>query len=66
MQGPEGPAKTDGSQCKEGWTLYQTPGPKLKGTDIPADFHYYDWVDQHNVIGLGANTPFAPGPTPTP
>jgi hypothetical protein len=56
-----GPAKTDGSQCKEGWTLYQTPGPKLKGTDIPADFHYYDWVDQQNVIGLGANTPFVTG-----
>jgi hypothetical protein len=56
-----GPAKTDGSQCKEGWTLYQTPGPKLKGTDIPADFHYYNWVDQQNVIGLGANTPFVTG-----
>ena len=56
-----GPAKIDGSQCKEGWTLYQTTGPKLKGTDIPADFHYYNWVDQHNVIGLGANTPFVTG-----
>ena len=28
-----GPAKTDGSQCREGWTLYQTTGPKLKGTE---------------------------------
>jgi hypothetical protein len=56
-----GPAKTDGSQCREGWTLYQTTGPKLKGTDIPADFHYYNWVDQFNVAGLGANTPFATG-----
>ncbi|MGA2883395.1 MAG: carboxypeptidase-like regulatory domain-containing protein [Bryobacteraceae bacterium] len=56
-----GPAKVDGSQCREGWTLYQTTGPKLKGTDIPADFHYYNWVDQHNVIGLGADTPFATG-----
>jgi hypothetical protein len=56
-----GPAKVDGSQCKEGWTLYQTTGPKLKGTDIPADFHYYNWVDQHNIIGLGADTPFATG-----
>jgi hypothetical protein len=56
-----GPAKTDGSQCKEGWTLHQTAGPKLKGTDVPADFHYYNWVDQHNIIGLGANTPFANG-----
>jgi hypothetical protein len=56
-----GPAKVDGSQCKEGWTLYQTTGPKLKGTNIPADFHYYNWVDQHNIIGLGADTPFATG-----
>jgi hypothetical protein len=56
-----GPAKTDGSQCREGWTLYETDGPKLKGTDIPADFHYYNWVDQHNIIGLGPNTPFATG-----
>ena len=56
-----GPAKVDGSQCKEGWTLYQTTGPKLKGTDIPADFHYYNWVDRFNIIGLGADTPFATG-----
>jgi len=56
-----GPAKTDGSQCREGWTLYQTTGPKFKGTDVPADFHYYNWVDQHNISGLGANTPFATG-----
>jgi hypothetical protein len=56
-----GPAKLDGSQCKEGWTLYQTNGPKLKGTNVPADFHYYNWVDQHNVSGLGIDTPFATG-----
>lgn len=57
----KGPAKVDGSQCPEGWTLYETQGPKLKGTQVPADFHYYNWVDQHNVIGLGANTPFLTG-----
>jgi hypothetical protein len=56
-----GPGKTDGSQCKEGWTLYETDGPKLKGTNIPADFHYYNWVDQHDVSGLGKDTPFATG-----
>jgi len=56
-----GPQKTDGSQCQEGWTLYQTDGPRLRGTDVPADFHYYNWVDQHNISGLGANTPFATG-----
>jgi hypothetical protein len=56
-----GPQKTDGSQCQEGWTLYQTTGPKLKGTDVPADFHYYNWVDRANISGFGANTPFATG-----
>src|SRR5438552_4660103 len=56
-----GPAKVDGSQCREGWTLYQTNGPKLKGTDVPADFHYYNWVDQHNISLLGQDTPFATG-----
>ena len=56
-----GPAKTNGSQCREGWTLYQTDGPKLKGTDIPADFHYYNWVDRYNIGGFGADTPIANG-----
>jgi hypothetical protein len=56
-----GPQKIDGSQCPEGWTLYPTTGPKFKGTDVPADFHYYNWVDQHNVSGFGVNTPLATG-----
>jgi len=56
-----GAAKPDGSQCKEGWTLYQTNGPKLRGTDIPADFHYFNWVDQQNTLGMGANKPIANG-----
>ncbi len=57
----KGPQKTDGSQCQNGWTLYQTTGPRFKGTDVPTDFHYYNWVDQHNILGLGANTPIATG-----
>ena len=56
-----GPQKVDGSQCKEGWTLYQTPGPKLKGTDVPADFHYFNWTDSHNIMQLGQDTPFLTG-----
>ena len=56
-----GVRKVDGSECPEGWTLYLTDGPKLKGTNIPADFHYYNWVDQHNILGLGANKPMATG-----
>jgi hypothetical protein len=53
--------KADGSECREGWTLYQTTGPRLKGTDIPADFHYFNWVDQKNILGRGENTPLATG-----
>jgi hypothetical protein len=56
-----GPQKVDGSQCKEGWTLYQTPSPKLKGTDVPADFHYFNWTDSHNIMQMGQNTPFLTG-----
>ena len=56
-----GVRKVDGSDCAEGWTLYQTPGPKLKGTNIPADFHYYNWVDMYNTGGFGDNMPIATG-----
>ncbi len=56
-----GVQRIDGSQCPEGWTLYQTTGPKLKGNDVPSDLHYYNWVDQQNVIGLGQDIPFATG-----
>jgi hypothetical protein len=56
-----GPRALSGTQCEAGWTLHVTDGPRFKGTDIPSDFHYFNWVDQHNVSGLGANTPFATG-----
>ena len=56
-----GPAILNGKHCDDGWTLYRTDGPKLKGTDVPADFHYYGWVDQFDVSGLGKDTPFATG-----
>jgi hypothetical protein len=56
-----GPAALDGTQCDAGWTFYRTDGPVLKGTNVPADFHYYGWVDQHNASGLGKDTPFLTG-----
>ena len=57
-----GPAAT-GQHCPEGWTLYPTPGPQMKGvTDSgSADYHYYNWVDQFDTLGLGPNVPIAPG-----
>ena len=56
-----GPNTLDGTQCPEGWTLYLSDGPRFKGTDIPSDFHYYNWVDQQDVAGFGKNTPLATG-----
>ncbi len=58
-----GPTIRDGKQCPEGWTLYPLPGPKLAGDPGTgsAEASYYTWVDQHNVLGLGADTPFATG-----
>ena len=59
-----GPSAT-GQHCPEGWTLYQTPGPQMKGVTGAgsADFHYYNWVDQFNILGLGENVPIANGTT---
>ena len=58
-----GPEILDGRHCVEGWTLYPTPGPNIQNTDPPlrADYHYYNWVDQHNTLGLGDNIPIANG-----
>ena len=58
-----GPTVADGRHCVDGWTLYPTPGPVVQGTDPPlrADYHYYNWVDQWNTLGLGADVPIANG-----
>ncbi len=56
-----GARKVDGTDCREGWELYLSPGPKFKNTNIPADFHYYNWVDHHNIAGFGENIPIATG-----
>jgi hypothetical protein len=54
-KGPlNGPTAT-GQHCPEGWTLYPAPGPMFKGTDARADYHYFNWVDLYNTIGLGQN-----------
>jgi hypothetical protein len=57
-----GPNAT-GQQCPEGWSLYESPGPKFKNVKESGsvDSHYYDWVDQFDTFGLGKNTPIATG-----
>jgi hypothetical protein len=49
-----GPTAT-GQQCPEGWTIYPVPGPMFKGTDAHTDWHYLNWVDRYNTLGLGDN-----------
>ncbi|MDG2119491.1 MAG: carboxypeptidase-like regulatory domain-containing protein [Gammaproteobacteria bacterium] len=56
-----GPAVIDSQHCQQGWTLHEIPGPNMKGTDRKADFHYYNWVDTFNTLGLGKNVPIANG-----
>jgi hypothetical protein len=58
----KGPEVVGGQQCNEGWSFYPLKdGLTLKGTKTNADFHYYNWVDQFNTSGFGANTPIATG-----
>ena len=58
-----GPTTAEGRHCVEGWTLYPTPGPTIPGTEPPvrADYHYYNWVDQWDTLGLGRDVPIATG-----
>jgi streptogramin lyase len=48
----------------EKFTYWEMPGPKLKGTGAEtgaADFAYYLWVDQFDVLGMGKNTVIVTG-----
>lgn len=62
-KGPLNGPQATGRQCPEGWTLYQTPGPKFKNVSLSgsADSHYYVWVDVYNTLGLGRNVPIITG-----
>ncbi len=56
-----GPGAEKGEKCLEGWTFYPIPGPAMEGDKGAAENPYYVWVDQHDILGLGANTPIATG-----
>ncbi|MEA2902998.1 MAG: hypothetical protein QOI12_385 [Alphaproteobacteria bacterium] len=58
-----GPTTVAGKHCPEGWTLYPFPGPQLAGDPGggSAEASYYTWVDQHDILGLGKDVPFATG-----
>ena len=61
-KGPlNGPGAELGNKCPEGWNFYPIPGPGFAGDAGAAENPYYTWVDQHNILGLGANVPIATG-----
>jgi hypothetical protein len=61
-KGPlNGPGAELGDKCPEGWAFYPIPGPGFQGASGAAENPYYLWVDQHDILGLGANTPIATG-----
>jgi hypothetical protein len=55
--------KATGQHCPEGWTLHKTPGPNFKTVEGQgtSDSYYMNWVDWHNVSGLGTNIPILNG-----
>ncbi|MBV8835452.1 MAG: carboxypeptidase regulatory-like domain-containing protein [Alphaproteobacteria bacterium] len=61
-KGPlNGPGAEQGNKCPEGWTFHPLPGPAFAGDTAAAETPYYVWVDQHDTLGLGPDTPFATG-----
>ncbi|PYM22444.1 MAG: hypothetical protein DMD78_14710 [Candidatus Rokuibacteriota bacterium] len=61
-KGPlNGPGAAEGNLCPEGWTFYPIQGPAFAGRDGAAEGPYYTWVDQHDILGLGANAPIGTG-----
>jgi hypothetical protein len=61
-KGPLNGPKATGDQCPEGWSFYRLPGPAFAGVpNESVESSYYTWVDQHDTLGLGADTPIATG-----
>jgi hypothetical protein len=56
-----GPGAAEGNLCPEGWTFFPLPGPSFAGRDGAAEAPYYTWVDQHDILGLGPDTPIGTG-----
>jgi len=61
-KGPlNGPGAELGEKCPEGFAFYPIPGPGFQGDSGAEENPYYTWVDQHNILGLGADVPLATG-----
>ena len=61
-KGPlNGPGAEKGEKCPEGFSFYALPGPGFQGDPGAEENPYFVWVDQHDILGLGANVPIATG-----
>ncbi len=61
-KGPLNGPEATGTQCREGWSFFQYPGPGFAGIGPnSAEASYYTWVDQHNTLGLGNDVPVSTG-----
>ena len=61
-KGPlNGPGAEKGEKCPEGFSFYALPGPGFQGDPGAEENPYFVWVDQHNILGLGANVPIETG-----
>ena len=62
-EGPLNGPEATGQHCAEGWTFYTEPLPQFKNLERPgsSEGSYFTWVDQHNTLGLGDNTPINTG-----
>jgi hypothetical protein len=61
-KGPlNGQGAEKGEKCPEGFAFYALPGPGFQGDSGAQENPYYMWVDQHNILGLGANVPIETG-----
>jgi hypothetical protein len=56
-----GPDAEKGEKCPEGFSFYALPGPGFQGDPGAEENPYFVWVDQHNILGLGANVPIETG-----
>jgi hypothetical protein len=61
-KGPlNGPGAEKGEKCPEGFSFYALSGAGFQGDPGAEENPYYVWVDQHDILGLGANVPFETG-----
>jgi hypothetical protein len=61
VPGAERPDDRDGPTLQRGLDLLPDARAQSEGDALSADHPYYNWVDQFDTLGLGADIPIAAG-----